>query len=179
MQTVKIPKDRVGVLIGKEGETKALIEHESGVWLQIDSNEGDVVIDHSRAKDPSMALAVVDVVTAIGRGFSAEKAVRLLEEEMYLSILDIRDYVGKKTTHVARMRARVIGSKGRTRKLIEELTGAFVSVQGNTVAVIGDTLQLDVVTRALDMLLSGSEHSAVYKFLEGNRAKLKIDGMGF
>jgi ribosomal RNA assembly protein len=179
MQAVKIPKDRVGVLIGKEGEVKARIERESGVRIRIDSEEGDVMIDHSGTKDPSMALAVADVVTAVGRGFSAEKAVRLLEDEMYLSVMDIRDYVGKKATHVARMRARVIGSKGRTRKLLEELTGAFVSVQGNTVAVIGDTLQLDVVTRALDMLLSGSEHSAVYKYLEGNRAKLKVDGMGF
>jgi ribosomal RNA assembly protein len=179
MQTVKIPKDRVGVLIGKEGETKYQIEKASGTRMRIDSEEGEVFIDHSKAEDPSMALSVVDVVTAVGRGFSAAKAIELLDDDIYLSVLDIRDYVGKKLTHIARMRARVIGSKGRTRMLIEELTGAYVSVQGNTVAVIGDTLQIDIVTRALDMLLSGSEHSAVYKYLEGNRGKLKVDGMGF
>ena len=63
--------------------------------------------------------------------------------------------------------------------LIEELTGAYMSVYGNTVAVIGDSLQIEVARRAVDMLLSGSEHAAVYHFLEGRRAQLKIDGMGF
>ncbi len=178
-QSVKIPKERVGVLIGKGGETKARIEQRSGVRLTIDSEEGDVEIDHTNAKDPSMALAVLDVVTAIGRGFSEEKAMKLLEDGYFFSVMDIRDYVGKKLEHVERMRARVIGTHGRAREIIEELTGAYVSVYGNTVAVIGDALQVDVAGRALDMLLSGSEHSAVYKFLEGRRAQIKADGMGF
>jgi ribosomal RNA assembly protein len=178
-QSVKVPKERVGVLIGKGGETKALIEARSGVKLTIDSEEGDVEIDHSHARDPAMALAVADVVSAIGRGFSEEKAMKLLDDGYFLNVMDIRDYVGKKLTHVERMRARIIGTHGRTREVIEELTGAFVSVYGNTVAVIGDGLQVDVARRAIDMLLSGSEHSAVYKFLEGRRAQIRIDGMGF
>jgi len=178
-QSVKIPKERVGVLIGKGGETKAKIEQRSGVRLDIDSEEGDVIIDHSQAQDPSMALAVLDVVTAIGRGFSEEKAMKLLEDGYFLNVMDIRDYVGKKVEHVERMRARIIGTHGRAREIIEELTGAHVSVYGNTVAVIGDSLQSEVAGRAIDMLLSGSEHSAVYKFLEGRRGQIRIDGMGF
>lgn len=178
-QSVRIPGDRVGVLIGKNGSTKAKIEKQTGVTLQIDSEEGEVEIDHTHAKDPSMSLAVVNVVTAIGRGFSPQKALRLLEDDYFLEVFDIRDYVGKKREHVMRMRARIIGTHGKTRALIEELTGAYVSVYGNTVAVIGDSLQIDVARRAVDMLLSGSEHAAVYHFLEGRRAQLKIDGMGF
>jgi ribosomal RNA assembly protein len=178
-QLVRIPTDRIGVLIGTGGETRSLIEKRSGVKLTIDSEEGDVGIDHTHAKDPSMALAVTDVVTAIGRGFSAEKAVKLLEDGYFLEVMDIRDYVGKKVEHVGRMRARVIGTNGRTREIIEELTGAFISVYGNTVAAIGDAVQINVAARALDMLLSGSEHAAVYKFLEGRRMQIKVDGMGF
>lgn len=178
-QSVKIPRDRVGVLIGKGGETKDAIEARTGVRLTIDSEEGDVEIDHSRAPDPGMALAVQDVVVAIGRGFSAEKALLLLDVDIFLEVMDIRDYVGKKANHVARMRARVIGTKGKTRRIFEELAGVHLSVQGNTVAIIGDLLQIDVAKRGLDMLLSGSEHAAVYKFLEGRRPEIKIDGMGF
>jgi len=178
-QSVKIPRDRVGVLIGRGGETREMIEKVTGVKLDIDSEEGDVLIDHTHAPDPAMALAVQDVVVAIGRGFSAQKAMGLLDPEIFLEVLDIRDYVGKKQTHVARMRARVIGTRGKTRRLFEELAGVYLSVQGNTVAIIGDLLQIDVAKRGLDMLLSGSEHSAVYKFLEGRRAQIKIDGMGF
>jgi ribosomal RNA assembly protein len=178
-QSVKIPKDRIGVLIGRNGEVKAQVEGRTGVRIMIDSEEGDVVVDYSRAEDPSVVLPVMDFIVAVGRGFSPERAVMVLEDDWYLEVVDIREYVGKKPAHIARVRARVIGTKGKTRRLFEELTGVYMSVYGNTVALIGDTLQLDIARRALDMLLSGSEHSAVYKFLEGKRAEIKIDGMGF
>ena len=179
IQVVKIPTERVGVLIGTKGTTKARIEKLAGVKLSIDSEEGDVQVDSTHAEDPAMGLAVCNVITAIGRGFSPKKAIKLLEDEFYLEVLDIRDYVGKKQEHVVRMRSRLIGTRGKTRALIEELTGAYVSVYGNTVGIIGDTLQLDVARRALDMLLEGSEHKAVYHFLERSSAKLKLDRMGF
>jgi len=178
-QSVKVPKERIGVLIGREGEVKARVEKQTGVRIIVDSQEGDVTVDYSKAKDPSAVLSVMDFIVAVGRGFSPEKAMMVLDDDWYLSVIDIREYVGKKPAHIARMRARVIGTKGKTRRLFEELTGAYMSVYGNTVALIGDTFQLDIARRALDMLLSGSEHSAVYRFLESKRAEIKIDGMGF
>lgn len=178
-QSIKIPRERIGVLIGKSGAVKAEIEQRTGVRIEVDSEEGDVTVDYSKAEDPSIVLPVMDFVSAVGRGFSPEKAMMVLEDDWYLEVIDIREYVGKKPAHIARMRARVIGTKGKTRRLFEELTGAYMSVYGNTIAIIGDTLQLDIARRALDMLLSGSEHSAVYKFLESKRAEIKIDGMGF
>lgn len=177
--TVKIPGERIAVLIGKSGETKELMEKRTGVKLTIDSEEGDVEIDYTHAKDPSMAIVVSNMVMAVGRGFSPAKALKLLENDCYLEVLDIRDYVGKKLEHVERMRARVIGTHGKTREVFEELTGADISIYGNTVSIIGTSLQLDVARRGMDMLLSGSEHAAVYHFLERKRAKLKVDGLGF
>ena len=178
-QSVKIPKDRIGVLIGRNGAVKTEVEKRTGVRIIVDSEEGDVTVDYSKAEDPSVVLPVMDFVVAVGRGFSPEKALVVLEDDWYLEVVDIREYVGKKPAHIARMRARVIGTRGKTRRLFEELTGVYMSVYGNTIALIGDTLQLDIARRALDMLLSGSEHSAVYRFLEGKRAEIKIDGMGF
>lgn len=177
--SVKIPAERVGVLIGRGGEVKALIEKRTGVRITVDSEEGDVEIDHTHAEDPSMAIVVSNIVVAIGRGFSPEKALKLLENDRYIEILDIRDYVGKKPEHVARMRARAIGTHGRTRQIFEELTGADISIYGNTVAIIGTALQVEIARRGMDMLLSGSEHAAVYHFLESRRPELKIDGLGF
>lgn len=178
-QLVKIPAERVGVLIGKGGETKDLIEKRTGVKLTIDSEEGDVEIDHTHAIDPSMAIVVGNIVMAIGRGFSPSKALKLLENDCYLQVYDIRDYVGRTVEHVSRMRARVIGTKGRTREIFEEITGADVSVYGNTVAIIGTSLQVEIAGKGMEMLLSGSEHAAVYHYLEGRRAHLKVDGLGF
>lgn len=179
MQHLRIPKERVGSLIGKKGGTKKQIERETGVELLIDSAEGEVEIDHKKCNDPSMALVAVDIVKAIGRGFSPNNALLLTDDDFLLEVIDIRDYVGKKPNHIIRLRSRIIGSRGKTRRLIEELTDTHISVYGNTVSIIGGSAQMAICRRAVDMLLSGSEHSTVYHFLEKNRAAIRIAGMGF
>ena len=103
--------------------------------------------------------------------------MRLVGEDMYLEVVDIRDFAGKDRKHVARVRARLIGTDGKTRNTIEEFSGAELSIYGNTVAIIGDILSMDAAKRAVEMLLEGSEHSAVYKFLENKRRYLKFREM--
>jgi ribosomal RNA assembly protein len=93
--------------------------------------------------------------------------------------MDIRDYVGKNQKHVRRVRARVIGTKGKTRRLIEELTGVNVSIYGNTVGVIGESLEMNIAISAIEMILKGSEHSAVYSFLEKKRRDIELAEMNF
>jgi len=174
MRIVRIPKERVGVLIGKNGETKKSIEDISHVTLEIDSEEGDVVFNEADARDPLWALKVEDVIRAIGRGFSPENAFRLFGEENELFIFDIYEYVGKKESHVTRLKSRVIGRDGKTKRVIERLTGATLAIYGHTVAVIADFDSMDVTRKALDMLLSGSEHPTVYRFLEREMKRLRI-----
>jgi len=166
MRYIRIPKERIGVLIGKDGETKKTIERISQVHLEIDSEEGDVAFNEQDAKDPLIPLKVEDVVRAIGRGFSPENAFRLFGEETELFIFDIYDYVGKKESHLVRMKARVIGREGKTKRVIEGLTSGILAVYGHTVAVIADFESIDIAKKAIDMLLSGSEHPTVYRFLE-------------
>ncbi|MBP1661815.1 MAG: universal archaeal domain protein [Thermoplasmatales archaeon] len=62
MKFVRIPKERVGVLIGKDGETKKTIERISQMHLEIDSEEGDVSFNEQEAKDPLVPLKVEDVI---------------------------------------------------------------------------------------------------------------------
>jgi len=178
MLYARIPLERVGVLIGPEGSTKRRIEKATGVQLVIDSTTGEVNVDESKAKDPSMALKARDAVAAIGRGFSEERAVRLFDDDAYLQVFDIKDYA-KSRARLEQIRARVIGTRGKTRRLLEELTGADVSVHGHTVAVIADSYQLVVAVEAVEMLLRGSEHSTVYRYLERKRELLKVQEMGF
>lgn len=166
MRYIRIPKERIGVLIGKDGETKKTIEKISQLHIDIDSEEGDVIFNEQEAKDPLIALKIEDVVRAIGRGFSSEHAFRLFGEETELFIFDIYDYVGKKESHLIRMKARVIGRQGKTKRVIESLTGGILAVYGHTVAVIADYESMDIAKKAIDMLLSGSEHPTVYRYLE-------------
>jgi ribosomal RNA assembly protein len=176
---IRIPMERVGVLIGPDGSTKTRIEEEAGITLDIDSETGEVSIDEAEAEDPSMALKVLDIAKAIGRGFSEERALRLLDPEEYFRAIDIRDYAGKNRKRIAQLKGRLIGRKGKTRRIIEELTGVDMSVYGNTVSIIGDMLRVDIAERAVEMVLEGSEHASVYRYLENKRKEIKMAEMGF
>lgn len=172
---VKVPKERVGVLIGPEGRNKTHIEEKLKVKLQIDSETGNVdIILSPQTDDPSVLFRAREVVTAIGRGFSPENAFRLLnDEEAIFELLDLHDVVGKSEADLKRIRGRVIGENGRTRRLIEELTETHVSVYGHTIGIIGDAEQVEIAKQAVKMLLKGGLHATVYRFLHAKRMELK------
>lgn len=164
---IRIPEERLPVLIGTKGETKAALEKKAGVALQIDREDQMVVITAPDGSDPWGAMKAKDVVQAIGRGFSPERAFRLLKGEMYLTVLDMKAITGKRDKEaLRRIRSRLIGTRGRAREHIEELSGCSISVYGATVTLIGTSDQLERGTRAITMLLRGSEHSSVFGFLE-------------
>ena len=167
MQHVKIPQDRVGVLIGEGGETMREIERRAEVRLEIDSENAAVEVD--AVGDPVRGLKGPDIVRAIGRGFPPEEALRLLEDDMMLfEVVDVKRTARNKND-LQRRKGRLIGKDGRTRELMEELTGASVVVYGTTLGVIGMPRQVDVVRSAAEMLLDGAPHGAVYSFLERKR----------
>lgn len=163
---VRIPEDRIGVLIGPGGGTKRSLEERTGTVVSVDPEEGEVEIASRVEGDPTGVLKARDIVLALARGFSPPRAFRLLKEDVYLGVLDIKQISGKRDKAALwRIRSRVIGERGRARARIEELSGCAVSVYGSTVALIGDDKQLARATRAVQLLLRGSEHSAVFHLL--------------
>ena len=163
---VKIPKERIGVLIGPGGSVRKRIEEALGVKLRVDSRSGDVEIALRDEKgDVSKLYQALNVVRAIGRGFSPERAFRLFDEDMLLDVIDLREYVGKSENALRRVKGRIIGRDGKTRRLIEELTGVYVSVYGHTVSLIGGFDQLLVAREAVTKLIKGSQHKTVYNYL--------------
>lgn len=172
---LKIPKERVGVLIGPEGKTKKHVEEKLKVELQIDSEAGDVIITMAEnADDPSTLFKAKDLVTAIGRGFSPEHAFRLVrDEEAVLDVIDLRSAFGKSEADIKRVQGRIIGMNGKTRQIIEELTDTNVSVYGHTVSIIGSVEQVQIARDAIEMLVKGSMHGTVYRFLHRKRRELK------
>jgi ribosomal RNA assembly protein len=172
---IRIPKERVGALIGPQGTIKKSIEEKLSVELQIDSETGDVtVVMGENVTDPSMLFRAKDVITAVGRGFSPEHAFRLIrDEEAVLDILDLRTVFGKSEADIIRVKGRIIGMNGKTRMIIEELTDTNIAVYGHTVGIIGTLEQAQVAREAIEMLIRGSMHATVYRFLQRKRRQLK------
>ena len=172
---LRIPKERVGVLIGPEGKTKKSIEEKLSVELQIDSEAGGITLTLAeKADDPSLLFKAKDVATAIGRGFSPEHAFRLIyDEEAVLEVIDLRTIFGRSESDIRRIKGRIIGMNGKTRRIIEELTDTYVTLYGHTVSIIGNVEQVQAAKEAIQMLISGSLHSTVYRFLHRKRRELK------
>ena len=171
---VRIPKDRVGILVGPEGRVKAHIENKLDVKLDVD-NEGSVsIVLSENASDPSMLLKAKDVVTAIGRGFPPETSFRLIRnEDDVFDLVDLRLIFGRSESDIKRIKGRIIGTEGKTRRLIEELSEADVVVYGHTVAIIGSFEQADIARNAVQMIIEGCQHHSVYKYLQRKRSELK------
>ncbi|HII17151.1 TPA: RNA-processing protein [Candidatus Woesearchaeota archaeon] len=170
---LKIPKERVAVLIGKDGSIKRAIEKSTNTSITVDSKEGDVII---RGEDGLGLFNAKEVIRAVGRGFNPEIAELLLKTDYVFELLDITDYAGKSKTGLLRLKGRVIGREGKSRKQIEDLSEAYVSVYGKTVAIIGCPESAAVAKKAVESLLGGSTHAGVYKWLEKQRRQLKQHG---
>jgi len=172
---VRIPKERVGVLVGPDGRVKQHIEEKLGVKLQIESESGGVAAElNAEANDPSLLFKAKDIVTAIGRGFSPEHAFRLIrDEDAIFDMIDLRETFGRSESDIKRVKGRIIGMNGKTRRLIEELTDAEITVYGHTVGLIGTFEQVSAARSAAQMLIEGSQHHTVYKFLQKRRSELK------
>jgi ribosomal RNA assembly protein len=176
--SIKIPKERIGALIGKRGKVKQQIEKRCGVAIEIDSETGDAVITTTKPAEQMEAFRAIEVVTAISRGFSPERAYHLFEdEEVMFQQLDLHDYAGKSPSTLARIRGRIIGEGGKARRMIEELTGSYISVYGHTVGFIGNYREVKLATDAIAMLAKGSMHKSVYSMLQGVRRKEKLERM--
>ncbi|MFB6150840.1 MAG: pre-rRNA-processing protein PNO1 [Haloarculaceae archaeon] len=177
MQHVKIPQDRIGALIGEGGETMREIEDRAEVRLDVDSETGQVAVETTG--DPVTALKGPDIVKAIGRGFAPEEAMGLLDGEMMMfDVIDI-EAASRNKNDLTRHKGRLIGEDGRTRELMEELTGASVVIYGSTLGIIGEPEQVDAVREAAEMILDGAPHGAVYSVLEERHNEMKHKGMRY
>lgn len=169
-----IPKDRIGALVGPKGSVKETIEKKLYVDLTIDSDSGSVDIAlKPDSPDPSTALRAKDLVLAIGRGFSPARAFSLFNEDYTFDIVDLHDFFGKNEAEIRRVDGRIIGREGKTRRIMEELTGTLISVSGHTISLIGSFESVSTTKDALEKLIKGRTHGTVYKFLRRKRGEAK------
>lgn len=166
MEQLKIPKERVPMLVGTKGETKRKIQKLTNTTLKINSENGDVFIEGESLD----VFNCLNIVKAIGRGFNPEIALKLLDEAYVLEIVPVEEFMRNKKDLV-RIRSRLIGTEGRARKSIEKMTNTSVVIFEKTVGIIGKVEDVMLARQAIINLSQGSKHGNVYSYIEKQKLK--------
>ncbi|MBI1935044.1 RNA-processing protein [Candidatus Woesearchaeota archaeon] len=167
---LKVPRNRIAVIIGKDGVIKKELEESTNTKLNIDSKEGDVFVS---GEDALGLYTAREIIKAIGRGFNPEIAKQLLKSDYVFEVVDLSEFAGKSKEAMIRLKGRVIGKEGKSRRLIEELAECSISVFGKTISIIGTPESAYSAKHAVEALLRGSTHANVYKWLEKRRRETK------
>ena len=169
MQVVKIPTERVSSLCGKDNSSLEMLMRICKVTI-IPDPDGEIEIE-GEAVDEFFAK---DVVKAIGRGFDPNTALKLLKDNYVLKIINLREFVHSRDS-ISRIKSRIIGTEGKTKKIIEADAECDLSIYGHTVGIISTLETIDLAVSAVVKLIEGANHSGVYSYLEKARRRLKED----
>ncbi len=165
-EIIRIPAERVRVLLGTEGKTKSQIEKKCKIKLAVD-REGEVRISGESAD----VFFARDVIIAIGRGFEPKKALKLTNPDYQFYLFRLKEYLPTDKA-IKRVKGRIIGENGKMKEEIENATDSDLCIHGNTVGIISKIDSIEYAKEAVDMLISGAKHSTVYGYL--GRAKRRI-----
>ena len=134
------------------------------------TNRGKEVSISGKPEDEYIAEKVID---AINFGFPFTSAILIKEQGFVFEILRIKDYTRRHD--LERVRARIIGKKGKTLNTLSQLTKCDFELRDNEVGIIGDPEHIENAQDAVISIIKGAKQSNVYSYLEKHQVKPVID----
>src|SRR3989344_2847665 len=134
------------------------------------SNRGKEVSINGNAEDEFIAEQVLD---ALNFGFPYSTALLINEEDFLFEIISIKSHTKKHD--FSRIRARIIGTGGKTLSTLSTLTNCFFELKDNDVAIIGDPIHIKIAQDAIISLVKGTKTANVYAYLEKHQPKPILD----
>ncbi|VVB83285.1 Uncharacterised protein [uncultured archaeon] len=142
---------------------------ESNLDVKITIKEKEISIDGS----PEDEFIAEKVIEAVDFGFSVPTALLIKGEDFIFEILNIKNYTRRKD--LERIRARIIGSGGKTFKTLKELTDCNFAIKDNEVGIIGSPELIKNASDAVVAIIHGSKQANVYSFLEKHHVPPVLD----
>ena len=159
MEHLLIPHKRAALL---DKKTLDMLEERLGCRIELADNdltiEGEPYNEYN-AEDMLQALAGLQMT-----------ALRLLNGHIYPA--DKPQGAVPDRDQIMRVKARVIGEKGRAKEYIESVSGADIAVFGGTVSTIGTVDELKVANAAIQVLVDGGMHKTAYIVMDKEKQKV-------
>ncbi|TBU16285.1 putative RNA-binding protein [Ordospora colligata] len=135
-EDVMFPKYRIKYIEQTEKYiVKALEKKKISCTIDFERNVISV-LTNANTRDPFIFIKAVNFVKLVGRGVRVEEAMKVLEDEYFCEVIDIKNLAGSEKVFEKR-RDRLIGPKEMTLEAIQKVTGCYVLVHGKTVSVVG------------------------------------------
>lgn len=157
--TIAIPEERMKIF--KKNELKKKIEDLTNVKIE---TNGEIKIEG----DFFQTIRVKEVISAFGRGFDFEDALKLLDESYCVEIKNLKEYA-KSENRMKTLKGRVIGREGKIKKIIERETDTKISIYGKTISILGKIENVNIAKKAIEMILEGRKFGSALRFLEEKR----------
>lgn len=167
MERILIPQKRAEVL----KRIVAKVAKTLGCKVEINENNEVVIEGDSYAE-----YNAKNVIQAFGRGFAMNAAYKLLDEGYFFKYINLKDIL-RNEDQIRRIKARIIGTEGKTKEYVQDVSSATMSVYGNTIGLIGTNEQIDTAMGALRVLIDGGTHKKAYRIMEGIRRKHRESGI--
>jgi len=149
---------------------KAVPVIENKVKIKISFGKGKVTIKGNELNE----YLIEQVIRAVDFGFNVDDALLLVNDDFVLEFIEVKEHTRRK--NLKDVRARLIGTSGKARKTIENLTGSEIVIHDNTVGIVVDSKHLDSVVQAIESLIQGAKHGNVFAYLEKqNMSRRKYD----
>ena len=116
------------------------------------------------------------IIEALDKNFPLKISLLLLNEGYILESINIKDITRRK--NLKEVRARIIGTHGKTLRLMSELSGCYITLTENTISILGPAEKIKETETAIKSLIRGSKQRNVYRYLEKQRKKDYGESLG-
>jgi ribosomal RNA assembly protein len=128
------------------------------------TNQGQEVSIDGKPEDEYTAEKVIE---AINFGFPFSDALLIKEEDAMFEVINIKSHTRR--NDLQRVRARIIGTQGKTLKTLCTLSQCHFELKDNEVGIIGSPEHIKNAQEAIISIIKGSKQANIYKFLESHQ----------
>ena len=139
-------------------ETKGEVERKLNVKITILGKQAKIEGEPVEENEASTIIEALDL------GFTLKEAMKLTDENIIFRKISIKQFTTKR--NMESIRGRIIGTEGKTKRTIEQISGCAIVVHQSAVGIIGPAEGIEEATTAIKNLIKGSKQANVYAFLE-------------
>lgn len=129
---------------------------------------GNSIVIESRTDDSFNEYLAASILEAVGFGFDIDRALMLRNIDHILRKIELK--ADRRKNIIA---GRLIGTRGRTKKAMERVSGCEIIITDHVVGILGKSGDVEVAAKAILAIIRGAPQGKAVSGLEKDKARLR------